>query len=491
MRDPMTEGPWLHAVLESAPVMLCVEGDPGNPPYFNRRWLDFAGDAATGSGPGRWHDGVHPDDRERIREVYERAADGRIAFDAAFRFRSRDGTYRTMRAAGSPLIGEQGFRGYVVTCRDVAEDEVQEGPVDAGWSGAQYRELAEALPALVFTASPNGEVDYCNARLLDYCGVKLEDLRGARWIDFIHPDDVRQGRETFVRRLRELRPFVTEYRIRRSDGVYRWHLTQTAPLLGSAGSVRGWLACSIDVDDRRRAEDEVRMYVEELDRANAAKDEFLTLMSHELRTPMTTIYGNAHVLRRVAALDSASIQAALADIERDAIRLQRLLDNVFVLARADASVATEPVSLSRAVRRGVADHGLRYPERRVDVEIDPELGPARGDADCIHQVMRNLLANAERSSPLGTRITVKVQRQHERAVVRVLQAVDAGCTDLSRVFNSRSDGVDRDRFTVADIGLIASRRLIHSLAGEIWARERDGGGTEVGFFLPLETEIVA
>jgi PAS domain S-box-containing protein len=490
MRDSITSGIWLHAVLESAPVMLCVATDCGSFVYVNRRWSDFAGIPPTEAGGGYWHDTVHPDDRERVRELYAQAVFDKAPFDAAFRLRGSDGAYRKVCGAGSPLMREGRFAGFIVACRD--DDSTHpDRQSESEWSPELYRQLTETMPALVLRTSASGEVDYCNARLLEYCGVALEDLQGTRWLDFIHPDDVRRGRDVFVRRLRETRPFVSEYRIRRADGAYRWHLTQTAPLVGAGGRQAGWLACSIDVDDRRRAEDDVRRYIEEIDRANGAKDEFLSLMSHELRTPLTTIYGNAYVLRRERELEADSAQAALADIETDAVRLRHLFDNVFVLARSDAAVSVEPLLLPRAARRCIAEHMLRNPDRRIEMEVAGDVGPVRSDAGYTDQILTNLLIHAERSSPPGAVITVRVEcRNTQGACVRVMDRSDAVTQRRMGDLLKAPGRSDAPETRTDDIGLMASKRLVDALSGEMWARARRDGGMEVGFSLPLETEAI-
>jgi PAS domain S-box-containing protein len=337
-------------------------------------------------------------------------------------------------------------------------------------------------------------VEFCNTRLLEYCGTDIAAFQGARWVDYIHPEDVRLGRDHWLHRISEARPFATEYRIRRADGRYRWHLTHTAPLHDARERIYGWVAVSIDVDDRHTAEDDVLKVAEELRRASAAKDEFLGLVSHELRTPITTIYGNAQVLRRtVGQLDVETLSLSLGDIEQETLRLQQLVDNMFVLARVDAGVPilTEPVLLSRIVERVVHEQLLRVPARPITVANQLGTDPVAGEELYIEQILRNLISNANKYGTPKQPIVVSIEPDGEHAVIRVRnRGGTPPSEEIPHMFEAfyRSPGL-AGRVQGAGIGLTVCKRLTEAMGGDIWLRPHDDG-LEAGFSLPLETEAL-
>lgn len=356
-----------------------------------------------------------------------------------------------------------------------------------------YKALAEAMPALVLTTSSDGDVVYCNHELLDYCGVEMDDLQGSRWVDLIHPDDVATGSQRWMAEIQTLKPFSSEYRIRRHDGVYRWYLTRTAPLRNADDAIEGWVAVSVDVHDRRVAEDDMRQMSDELRRANAAKDEFLAMVSHELRTPVTTIYGNAHVLRRrTGELPPEQIAEAMTDVEYEAVRLQQLIDNMFVLARIDEHGKTnvEPISLLRAIDKAAKDHGAQFPAAQIRIHDSTGGLPVCGDDTYVQQILRNLLINAEKYSAEGTPIDIHVARHGDAHVsVRVCDEGVGIKGDIERIFDTFYRAPETaDHAPGAGIGLAVARRLVEAQGGIIWARNREGGGAEVGFTLPTELE---
>jgi len=461
----------------------------------NACWTGFVGATLEEALTRDWYANVHTADRARCADTYAGAVQARRPFELQFRLRRHDGAYRPVRGTGTPIERDGRFLGFMFGAVETPPEPNAGVDGASGWSADAYRVLAEAIPALVLATSREGEVEYCNRHLLEYCGTDLEGLRGAQWVDYIHPDDVNQGRSEFVRRIQDMRAFVSEYRIRRADGEYRWHLTQTAPVFDREGAFQGWLACSVDVDDRRRAEEDARLYAEEWRRASAAKDEFLGMVSHELRTPITTIYGNAQVLRRMgAALDRETMAASITDVEQEAIRLQQLVDNMFVLARIEGAeiASAEPVLLSRVVGRVVSEHRTRFPSRPIELEDEAGLEPVRGEAGYIEQTVRNLLANAEKYSAPGQPITVVLNRSDAAGLVRVLdRGSGIAPGDIAHTFVAFFRGpATADRVPGAGIGLTVCKRLVEAQGGEIWIRPRVGGGTEVGFTLPIESEAI-
>jgi len=117
---------------------------------------------------------------------------------------------------------------------------------------AQYRLLAEALPEIIMLTDENRRPTYVNKKYTDYTGLMLEELPG-KWLDAIHPDDL----PTVARARATAESYEVEYRLRRFDGVYRWHFARVLHIEGDGGNGR-WLGAAMDIDDRKRAEESLR-----------------------------------------------------------------------------------------------------------------------------------------------------------------------------------------------------------------------------------------
>ncbi len=160
-----------------------------------------------------------------------------------------------------------------------------------------YRMVVDSTPALVFSARPDGYVDYFNQRWFDYLGVPLSALEGRGWTSFIHPDDREEHLRLWRTSMSDGQPAVSQSRVADAKGEYRWMLHRTEPLCDEAGNVIRWFGTSIDIEELKRAQQEVDELKERLYKENIALREELTQTSM-----FEEIVGTSAPLRRVLAL---------------------------------------------------------------------------------------------------------------------------------------------------------------------------------------------
>ncbi len=127
-----------------------------------------------------------------------------------------------------------------------------------------YRFMADAIPQLVWTATPDGALDYVNARWIEYCGLPSEEALGSRWGSVAHPEDLPGMAEAWRASLATGEPYAAEARIRGRDGAYRWFLNRAVPLRDGAGRILRWFGSSTDVEDAKRSERALRESQERL-----------------------------------------------------------------------------------------------------------------------------------------------------------------------------------------------------------------------------------
>src|SRR5215216_6381078 len=120
------------------------------------------------------------------------------------------------------------------------------------------RLLIDTTPALIHTALPDGALDFLNRGWLEYVGLPITDLLGWRWTTAIHPEDVEEFVDKWRAAIASGEPFVAESRVRRADGEYRWFLHRKLPLRDETGNIVKWYGSSIEIEDRKRAEEELR-----------------------------------------------------------------------------------------------------------------------------------------------------------------------------------------------------------------------------------------
>lgn len=223
----------------------------------------------------------------------------------------------------------------------------------------------------------------------------------------------------------------------------------------------------------------------------ALVDELFSTLGHELRGPLTTIKGSSRtLLRHGAALDPAAARQLLLDIDQEAERLHRLVDNLLELARAGVgpnALRSEPTALDMVIRRVVADVTPRAGARRLRVRAPSGLPHPSIDPVRIEQVIRNLVDNAVKFSPPSGTIDIIAAVQGDAIVVTVKDEGPGVAPEYhARVFERffrvepHSTGV-----AGAGLGLAICKRFVELHGGRIELDSRPGHGAAFRFTLPL------
>jgi len=149
-----------------------------------------------------------------------------------------------------------------LTARELADKAMRE-------SEASFRQLADAMPQIVWAASPDGHVDYHNQRWYDYTGLTFEQSRDLGWQPVLHPDDLGNCLDRRSRAFKAGEAYEVEYRfLRAADGAYRWHLGRAMPIRDPDGRIVRWFGTCTDIDDYKRAEQQVRGAWHEIKKLN-------------------------------------------------------------------------------------------------------------------------------------------------------------------------------------------------------------------------------
>ncbi|HEX8464584.1 MAG TPA: PAS domain S-box protein [Abditibacterium sp.] len=120
-------------------------------------------------------------------------------------------------------------------------------------SEEQYHALADAMPQIVWTARPDGDLDYYNQRWFDYTGTTLEETQGRGWEMMLHPDDLQRSVDNWTQAVHTGRSYEDEYRFKRAaDGVYRWHLARAVPIYDADGQILKWIGTCTDIEEKKR-----------------------------------------------------------------------------------------------------------------------------------------------------------------------------------------------------------------------------------------------
>lgn len=136
---------------------------------------------------------------------------------------------------------------------DTSEEERQGIEKTRLASEEQYHALADAMPQIVWTARPDGDLDYYNQRWFEYTGTTLEETQGRGWEMMLHPDDLQRSVDNWTQAVQTGRSYEDEYRFKRAaDGVYRWHLARAVPIYAADGNILKWIGTCTDIEEKKR-----------------------------------------------------------------------------------------------------------------------------------------------------------------------------------------------------------------------------------------------
>jgi PAS domain S-box-containing protein len=362
-------------------------------------------------------------------------------------------------------------------------------------SERRYRDLAEAIPQMVWRADASGEVTYFTRRWREYTQMSEDAALGFGWLVAIHPDDREAFRASWLASVAKGARFQNESRVLRADGAYRWHLCQALPELGGREEVVGWLGAFTDVDAQKRADEERAELLRTTERAVAARDEFLSIASHELRTPVTSLALQIQTLGRSMRgearepLTPAGMVRQIALAEEQIERMSSLISALFDvshIASGQFALHLEDVDLARVVSDVVDRVAKACAEEGSLLEVEaatPILG--RWDKTRLEQVITNLLANALKYGG-GRPIHVSAQARDGEAVLVVRDyGVGIAPENHARIFQCYERATAARSYAGLGLGLFIASGIVTAHGGTIVVKSSLGHGAEFTVKLPL------
>ena len=240
-------------IADSLPQIIWALAPDGRIAWVNRRFIEVTGrdpSAESAIDDGHITAFVHPDDL-RLADEWRAAFARGEAYAYEFRMKLAGGTYRWFFANATPYRDETGaIEWWYGVSTDI--DDIKR-------ADASLRAILESIPELVWVSEADGLVTRVNAPLCAYAGMEASELLGNGWLALVHPDDRSMVLEARKRGFSE--GTVTEFtcRLKRHDGVFRYHLNRSAPMRDATSDVVLWAATATDIDDQLREREELRL----------------------------------------------------------------------------------------------------------------------------------------------------------------------------------------------------------------------------------------
>ncbi|MBW4459107.1 MAG: PAS domain S-box protein [Nodosilinea sp. WJT8-NPBG4] len=419
---------------------------------------------------------------ENIRPYVEQVLAGqKVTFDT--QVNHIDGGTRYVSATYVPRLNPQGVvEGFVALINDLSDRRQAEEALIQ--SEARYRYLVESIPQLVWTANAEGVLLDANQRWCDFTGLIPEQVKTTGWEAVVHPEDLPLLRQNWAIAQQQGSNYQAEGRMRRADGVYRWHLHQAVPLKTKRGLILKWFGTATDIENQKQLEQQRSQLLQQEQAARAAaeaasrtKDEFLAVVSHELRSPLNPILGWATLLKN-GTLNETKTKQALSVIERNAKLQAELIDDLLDVSRmlrGKLQISATPVNLATTVRAAIETVRLAADAKSIHIEahLETDVGLVSGDATRLQQVVWHLLSNAVKFTPAAGRIDVSLVRADANQAQITVKDTGKGIVPefLPLIFDyfRQADSATTRQFGGLGLGLAIVRHLVELHGGTIQA----------------------
>jgi PAS domain S-box-containing protein len=464
----------------------------GSVDFISQNWVDYTGfSREQGMGWG-WGSAIHPDDFDRVAANWRAGLAAGAPVEHELRCRRADGTYHWFLYRGLPLRDDGGnivkWYGTLMNIDALQETE----------SALQTREhqllgIIETIPSMLWSLWPSGEPNHLSQRLLEYFGASLEEFVNREWLSFVHPDDREESAKAFARAIETGESLDTTHRLRRADGEYRWHHAMGEPLRDPGGKIIQWYGLSVDIDERKRAEDHLRDTRIKLSTASkiATVAELSASIAHELNQPLMAVLGNAQAAKRWLESNPPNLTETNTSIERilrDIRSADQTMQHIRALFKSEPYEKRDEsvLDIIRESLRCVHEDPNKR-EARIDWSIEGSLPPICVDRIQVQQVFINLISNAIEAtdgSKNGARILLRAFVTQEDEVI--VQVVDngTGLEDTEKIFDAFMTTKEKGM----GIGLPISRSIVEAHGGRLWAENNPDGGATFTVALPVSSK---
>jgi PAS domain S-box-containing protein len=468
----------LQTLMDHANEGIAIAGGPPDFPIIarSRHATQLTGRTTEdlNSNPGTRHvfksDGITQPAEHEL-PIYRATRHGEVITNEEWIIERSDGKRATVLTNVSPVRNSTGAIVGAVSCfRDVTA--LKNAEMEAREKERQFRTIAELVPDLIWSSSPDGQRTWHNQRWWEYTGQSTDEAKGCGWLEVIHPDDRRRAVDELQQSVVTREPLRQERRIRSKDGEYRWFLVQIHPVRNDAGDIVQWFGAATDIHEHRTMLDTQQRQLERShEELRAAAIRILTVQEDERRRFARELH------------DNAVQQLALLEIELDDILKGRpapgdaMNARLETLKRRIGSLSGELRGLSYQLHPSMLDHlGLEAALRRL-IEDFAERWPAPVDyasygvpdglppdaTTALYRIAQEALRNVTKHA-WGSRVHVRLAGRGSRVCMSI--------KDTGPGFDINGNGT-------RGLGLISMSERLRPIGGTLKVRSRRGGGTRI------------
>jgi PAS domain S-box-containing protein len=417
----------------------------------------------------------------------------------------KNGTSFEAAFTASPILLDQQHLGTVIEIRNITEEKKAEHALKE--SEERFRQLADLVPQIIFTAGADGKVNYFNKQWYDFTGFEKES-GDHDWITILHPEDVQTTMDSWNHSVKTGELYQIEYRFKnKTDGSFRWFLGKAVPIRNKNDEIVNWFGTSTDIDDQKRFSEKLEGIVKErteaLERSNEDLQQFAHVASHDLKEPLRKIRTfSSRIFEEFSAELPVKAKSYLEKVYNAAHRMNTIIEGVLEYSIIDSmKQSIEVVDLSDILKNIEEDLEvvIHAKEARLQYGDFPKF---EGSTILIHQLFYNLINNSLKFSRPGVPPEIRIDFKHingwemeginpeleNEALIEIIltdNGIGFNQDYAQRIFDTFSRLNPKDSFEGTGLGLSLCRKIVARHKGLISARGTEGQGASFTIVLPM------
>jgi PAS domain S-box-containing protein len=359
-------------------------------------------------------------------------------------------------------------------------------------SREQYYTVFNNVKEVIFQTDMEGRWTLLNPAWQEVTGFPVAESIGKSALDYVHPDDVQKGLELSVALTSREKEYIRHIlRYLNDDGGFCWMEVFARLTLDTHGKAIGVSGTLIDITDRKRAEEEIRLALKRERELNELKSRFITTISHEFRTPLTAILSSSEILEHLIGRLSEEQRAGHFTAIHDAvIRMTELLDDVLFIGRAETgAVPYRPVTISLSVFFEQLLREIRAGDNKkhtITFLAEGESNNVQLDEKLLWQICSNLLSNALKYSPADTDVVLRVLCSGDILQIVVSdQGIGIPENEQDQLFDTFFRATNTSAISGTGLGLSIVKHAVDLLGGCIEVQSIYNKGTTFTVTLPI------
>lgn len=344
-------------------------------------------------------------------------------------------------------------------------------------SEKQLRKMANSMPQQVWTATPDGKIDFVNQVVCEYYGIDENEIIGTTWGKYIHPDDLSSTIEVWRNAINNKSKYEVEYRLPDKTDTSKYFLSRAVPILNDNCEIIKWIGTNTDINEFKILQRQ--------------KDNFIGIASHELKTPVTSLKAYTQVLEHMLREEGDEYKAGmLKKMDNQLNKFTELINDLLDVTKIQTGrmqFNDDFFDFNELVAEIVGEVQPIASNHEIILESE-SISQVYADRDRIGQVITNLLTNAIKYSPEAEKIVVFTKEQNNEVRLCV-QDFGIGIPNdkKDQVFQQfyRVSGTKEHTFPGIGLGLYICSQIIERTHGKIWVNSKEGEGSTFCFSLPI------